>query len=104
VTDADGKPVVDLDAASARAYWWNPVRLEDTDSVCASRWYWMTPWRYPLAAGLPAGEYTVTWTETWTHPVNDGLHTCWWEGTRLAPAPSLYLGSANAVSTLVVTP
>jgi hypothetical protein len=35
--------------------------------------------------------------------VNDGFHTCWFEdGTRVASPPSLFRGSVEAVSTLIV--
>ncbi len=104
VTDETGAVVLDLDPAEAAAFWWEPMRLEAEpgELTCASRWGWLMPWRYP-AEGLEAGVYTITWTETYTHPVNDGMHTCWWDdGTRWEPVPSLYRGESNAVSTLVV--
>jgi hypothetical protein len=104
VTDESGAVVIDLDPAQAATFWWEPMRMEAEpgEITCASRWSWGLPWRYP-AEGLEAGVYTMTWTETYTHPVNDQVHTCWWDdGTRVVPPPSLYQGAANAVSTLVV--
>jgi hypothetical protein len=55
-----------------------------------------------IATGLPEGVYTVTWTETLRHPVNDGSLTCRFEGEPVVPPPSLARGSFDAVSTLVV--
>jgi hypothetical protein len=104
VTDASGAVVIDLDPTEAAAVWRKPMRLEAEpgEVTCASRWGWLMQWRYP-AEGLEAGVYTMTWTETLTHPVNDQYHTCWFaDGTRLVPPPSLYSGPSNAVSTLVV--
>jgi hypothetical protein len=50
------------------------------------------------------GVYTVTRTETYRHPVNDGFHTCWFDGEQVVPPPSLYRGSFDALTTLVVAP
>jgi len=57
------------------------------------------PWRYPLGV-LDDGTYALTWSETLTHPVNDGMHTCTYQGEQI-PSPSLY--PAGALPTVVVT-
>jgi hypothetical protein len=56
-------------------------------------------WHFTLPA-LPDGTYSLTTTEAFRHPVNDGYHTCSFEGERFPP-PSL--SSAGPRPTSVVT-
>ena len=53
-----------------------------------------------MLPALPDGTYTLTTTESFRHPVNDGYHTCSSEGERFPP-PSL--SSAGPRPTSVVT-
>jgi hypothetical protein len=78
---------------------------DDDYVVCAGPDFRLLLWHYWLNAGLAEGTYEITFTETLRHPVNDGFHTCWLreDGSRLAPAPSLYRGTTVSVSTLIIS-
>ena len=106
IRDEDGNVVLSLDPDQLRALWGDPVTFPADDDVvaCAGPTGRYVLWEYWFNAGLPAGTYTVTMTQTYTHPVTDGWQTCWFreDGSRLAPPPSLYRGTAVSVSTLVV--
>jgi hypothetical protein len=69
--------------------------------VCHPDVGWLLPWQVALGP-LPAGTYTLTQTETFRHPVTDGLHQCWYEGVRLAEPPSMYRGTYDTTVTIVV--
>jgi hypothetical protein len=106
VRDEQGQVVLQLDPEDIRALYVSPVSgPSDDDYVdCAGPEGRAVMWHYWLDGGLPAGTYEITWTETLTHPVNDGYHTCWLkeDGSRLMPAPSLYRGTTTSVATLTV--
>jgi hypothetical protein len=107
VQDEDDNIVLAVGPEDADPGWGIPERgpSGDEEVACASPYGWVVFWTHVFEDGLPEGVYTVTWTETLRHPVNDGSHTCWFaDGERLVPPPSLARGSFDAVSTLVVAP
>jgi hypothetical protein len=108
VSDDAGNVVLTIDPEELASLWGDPqVGDGDTEDVdCAGPTGRAVYWHYWLEAGLPAGSYTVSFTETLRHPVNDGYHTCWLrvDGSRLVPPPSLYRGSWEDIGTLTVMP
>ena len=108
VQDKDGNTVLAVGPADGVPGWGLPQRGPSDDGsgvTCASPFGWSVGWNHVSEDGLPEGVYTVTWTETLRHPVNDGFHTCSFEGVRLVPAPSKApAGSLDVVTTLVVAP
>jgi hypothetical protein len=106
VQDEDGNTVLAVGPGDADPGWGIPERFAsgDEEVACASPYGWGVFWTHVFEDGLPEGVYTVTWTETLRHPVNDGSHTCRFEGEPVVLPPSLFRGSFDAVSTLVVAP
>jgi hypothetical protein len=105
VEDEDGEVVLAIGPAEFASLWGDPESGPSgfEDATCAGPTGRGVAWSYLLDAGLPEGTYTVTFVESVRHPVNDGFHTCWFEdGTRVVSPPSLYTGSVEAVSTLIV--
>jgi hypothetical protein len=108
VRDEQDNVVMRLDPRDIAMLWGDPdVFPADDDFVdCAGPTGRVVVWHYWLSAGLPAGEYEVTFAESYRYPVTDGYQTCWLkeDGSRVVPAPSLYRGSWDDVSLLTVTP
>jgi hypothetical protein len=106
VRDEDDNIVLAIGPDDADPGWGTPERFPsgDEEVTCASPYGWGVFWTHLFENGLPEGVYTVTWTETLRHPVNDGQHTCRFEGEPVVPPPSLTRGPFDAVSTLVVAP
>ena len=101
LVDSSGNVVWTLDAAQDDAYWGDLTKIPAADAgvECAQNDVWVVNWHFMLPA-LPDGTYTLTTTEAFRHPVNDGYHTCSSEGERFPP-PSL--SSAGPRPTSVVT-
>jgi hypothetical protein len=99
--DGNGNVFWTLDAEDAATYWTEPVKLKASDFgfECKPDVQWLTRLLVPLGT-LAAGTYTLTVNETYTNPVNDGIHTCSIEGERIPP-PSLY--PAGPLPTVVMT-
>jgi hypothetical protein len=105
VKDEQGQPVLTIGPAAFANLWGDPERGPSgfDDVTCAGPTGGSILWSYVLAGGLPAGTYTVSLDQAFSHPVNDGFHTCRFaDGTPLASPPSLTSGSDEAVSTLIV--
>jgi hypothetical protein len=105
VENQEGDPVLTIGPAEFATLWGEP---ESSPSgfdfvTCAGPTGQGNLWSYLLEAGLPEGTYTISLEESLHHPVTDGYHTCWFDdGTRVALPPSLFRGSGEAVSTLIV--
>jgi hypothetical protein len=107
VQDEDANTVLAVGPEEAVPGWGAPGRFPsgDEEVTCASPYSWGVFWTHLFEDGLPAGVYTMTWTETLRHPVTDGYHTCWFDdGERVGLLPSMAGSSLDAVSTLVVAP
>jgi hypothetical protein len=105
VENEQGDPVLTIDPAGFATLWGDPQSGPSgfEDATCAGPTGRGVAWSYLLDAGLPEGTYGVSFVESVRHPVNDGFHTCWFEdGTRVVSPPSLFRGSVEAVSTLIV--
>lgn len=104
LTDAAGNVVWSIGPKEGMAYWSRPLKgpASDQGIECKGKVFWVADWEYPLS-GLPAGTYTLTTTEVYRHPINDGYHTCTFEGEPLSSPPSLYpAGEITSVVTIVV--
>jgi hypothetical protein len=101
LNDGTGNVVWTLDPEEAATYWTEPVKVKASDFgfECKPDVEWLSRLLVPLGT-LAAGTYTLTVNETYTHPVNDGMHTCSIEGERIPP-PSLY--PAGPLPTVVMT-
>ncbi len=99
--DETGNLVWTLGAKDAATYWSDPFKVKASDFgfECRPDVTWVSHYLVPLGT-LEAGTYTLTVNETYLHPVNDGLHTCTYEGEKI-PSPSLY--PAGPLPTVVVT-
>jgi hypothetical protein len=104
LTDASGNVVWSLGQKESAAYWGKPYSLADSDQGvdCKEDTFWAADWQYTLP-GLSAGTYTLTTTDAYRHPINDGYHTCSFDGEPISPTPSLYrTGVTTSVVTIVV--
>jgi len=104
LTDASGNVVWSIGPKAGLAYWSSPLKgpASDQGIDCKSGNFWVADWEYTVP-GLPAGTYTLTTTEVFRHPINDGYHTCTFDGEPLADTPSLYpAGTTTTVVTIVV--
>jgi len=108
VRDEQNNVVLRIDPEDLAALWGDPEVFPAGDDAiyCAGPTGRAVVWEYWLNAGLPAGEYTVTFSESLRHPVTDGYHTCWLkeDGSPVMPAPNQYRGSWETLGTLTVTP
>jgi hypothetical protein len=87
---------------------WGPV--ETTPIPPGEPWDCSKPtgssvrWAYTISQELEPGAYSLVLTERFNQPVNDGWHTCTWEGLPGAPTPSLYRGSSTYVTAIEIVP
>ena len=107
IEDEDGNAVLSFGAAEFATLWGDPESGPSgfDDVTCASPSGWGVGWSYLIASGLPEGTYAITWDESLSHPVTDGLQTCrFLDGTRLVEPPNhLVSGGATAVGTIIVS-
>jgi hypothetical protein len=104
LTDASGHVVWSIGPEEGAAYWDTPTKGSASDAGldCKGGSLWGATWRY-IVPGLPAGTYTLTTDEVFKFPVNDGFHTCSYEGEPVSGTPSLYReGPPQSVVTIVV--
>lgn len=102
LTDESGAVVWSLSRSEAADYWSALTSGPDGDGLeCAGGVLYGAFWSYTLPA-LPDGTYTLTTSETFAHPINDGFHTCSFDGEAI-PAPSkVPATSFDTVLTIVV--
>lgn len=108
VRDDQGAVILTIDPEDFADLWDEPFSWASGDEpelACAGPTGRAVVWFYFMDEGLDAGTYEITYSETLSHPVNDGYQTCRLaeDGSRVSPVPSLWSGSYTAVSTLVVT-
>ena len=104
LTDSAGHVVWSLSPSQGAPYWGPLIKgpASDQGIECKGGTFWTSDWEYTVP-GLPAGTYTLTTTEVYKHPVNDGYHTCSFEGQPISPTPSKYpAGTVLSVETIVV--
>jgi hypothetical protein len=85
-----GQETWSLGAGEVAAHWSAPYQFSAAGLglACVHEDVWVTGWEFQLGT-LDPGTYTLVSDEWLTHPVNDGAHTCSFDGERI-PAPSLY--------------
>jgi hypothetical protein len=107
LTDASGHVVWSIGPKEGAAYWSSPYPgpAADQGVDCKEDTLWGSDWEFTVP-GLPAGTYTLTTTEMYKHPVNDGYHTCSFEGEPISDTPSLYPAGLrlNVVTIVVAAP
>ncbi|MCB0003608.1 MAG: hypothetical protein KDG58_12240 [Anaerolineae bacterium] len=95
IIDTDtGDVVYEVLPGAGDSLWGAPVLVDPADWGwdCHGGRVWFTWWEFTFPDGLPEGNYALEITETFSHPVNDGYHTCsdLVTGQQLAGPPSLY--------------
>lgn len=103
LTDASGHVVWSINPKQGASFWSSPIRFLASDAglECKQRDLWRSRWSYTVPA-LPVGTYTLTTNEAYSHPVNDGYHTCSFEGQPISPTPSLYPAGPQVPSVVTI--
>lgn len=97
--------VFDLSAQESQAYWGVPFKLSPDffGEVCPNGLLWGNRWQLDLGI-LPPGAYTLQSRMVFEKPVNDGAHTCTFDGQPVSPSPSLYRPGEELATVTIIVP